>query len=673
MKLSLLAASTLWGLLRRAKIDPPGGSRDTSSTTDEAEFEATSRRLRNLIDRLDVIVWEADPHSFNFSFVNRAAERVLGYPVVQWLRSPTFWQSRLHPDDRERVLSYCREEMRRGRDHELEYRVVAADGRVVWLRDLIQVIKNSEGHPIGMVGVMLDITDQRNAETKLQLSEERFRSIFHNAAYAMCFIGVDGAILDANQAMAQMLGYDSPRQLLDLNAFEDVYRDADEHRQLLTQISDGRSTPYADVEWKRADGRPLSVRVTVRPERNASGDVVAFEMISENVTDRRALEHQLHEAQKLEAIGRLAGGIAHDFNNLLTVISGYAALLQERLGGDDGSLRYADGIVRASERAAALTQQLLAFGRRQVLQPKVVQMNGVIADLDRMLRRLIGEDIELVTLLDPAASPVRVDPAQLEQVVMNLVLNARDAMEGGGSVTLETRNVTLNAADVEDRVGLSPGMYVQLSVSDTGRGMDNETLRHIFEPFYSTKQPDKGSGLGLATVYGIVRQSGGHIAVTSEPGAGSRFTIFLPQCLDPIAAAPPAEPAREAPRGTETVLVVEDEEAVRSLTCQVLRSKGYAVLEARHGADALDVVTNHPQPIQLLLTDLVMPQIGGKELAQRLMADRTDLRVLYVSGYSDQILFGAEDLGSAATFLQKPFSPDRLARKVREILDRPIA
>lgn len=672
MKLSLLAASTLWGLLRRAKVDPPGGLRDTYSPTDEAEFEATSRRLRSLIDRLDVIVWEADPHSFKFSFVNRAAERVLGYPVEQWLQDPTFWQSRLHPDDRERVLSYCREETRRGRDHELEYRIMAADGRVVRLRDLIQVIKNGHGHPIGMVGVMLDITEQRNAETKLRLSEERFRSIFHNAAYAMCFIGVDGAILDANHAMAQMLGYDSPGRLLDLNAFEDVYRDADEYRHLLTQISDSRSTPYADVEWKRADGRSLSVRVTVRPEHNAGGDVVAFEMISENLADRRALEHQLHEAQKLEAIGRLAGGIAHDFNNLLTVISGYAALLQERLGDDDGSLRYADGIVRASERAAALTQQLLAFGRRQVLQPKVVQMNGVIADLDRMLRRLIGEDIELVTLLDPAASPVRVDPAQLEQVVMNLVLNARDAMEGGGSVTLETRNVTLNAADVEDRVGLSPGMYVQLSVSDTGRGMDNETLQHIFEPFYSTKQPDKGSGLGLATVYGIVRQSGGHIAVTSEPGAGSQFTIYLPKCLDAVAAAPSAEPAREAPRGTETVLVVEDEEAVRSLTCQVLRSKGYAVLEARHGADALDVVANHPQPIHLLLTDLVMPQIGGKELAQRLMADRSDLRVLYVSGYSDQILFGAEDLGSAATFLQKPFSPDRLARKVREILDRPI-
>ncbi len=673
MKLSLLAASTLWGILRRAKVDAPGTSPPFATRAGDAEPEATSRRLRSLVDRLDTIVWEADPKTLRFLFVNRAAERILGYPVERWLDDPSFWPAFVHQEDRERVVHYCTEETRHGRDHEMEYRAVAADGRVVWLRDLIQIVKDSEGRPASMVGVMLDITDQRNAEQKLRLSEARFRDIYRQSAYGMCFIGVNGVIYDANNALAKLLGCDSPDQVVGLNVATKVYRDPEEYGRLLTRLQDGHSTLFAETDWLRVDGKVLSVRVSARPERNAAGKLVALEMTAENLTDRRALEHQLHESQKLEAIGRLAGGIAHDFNNLLTVISGYAALLQERLEADDGSLRYADGIVRASERAAALTQQLLAFGRRQVLQPKVVQMNGVIADLDRMLRRLIGEDIELVTLLDPALSPVRVDPAQLEQVVMNLVLNARDAMPGGGRVTLLTRNVTITAADVGDRVGLSPGDYVQLSVSDTGQGMDADTLRHIFEPFYSTKSPDKGSGLGLATVYGIVRQSGGHVGVTSAPGAGSQFTVHLPQCLETALVTPAIEPSSRAPRGEETVLVVEDEEAVRSLTCQVLRSKGYRVLEARHGADALTVVAAHPQKIHLLLTDLVMPQIGGKELAQRLLAVRADLKVLFVSGYSDQILFGAEDLGSAATFLQKPFSPDRLARKVREVLDRPIA
>jgi PAS domain S-box-containing protein len=672
--------TTFWGLWRRRLEtndqpgdqpgerpgDPPGGEHLPPP-------DGTAQLLAALVDRLDLFPWEADPQTTELNWVGPQVKRVLGHDPEQFLTTPHFLSSIVHPDDQGRLTALLSPTASRERDHEVEFRVLDSRGSTRWLRSYVRLVPDPATGRTRMLGLMLDVSPERLAEQTLRQSERRFRALYENAVYGMYRVTVDGLIRDANPALAEMLGYSSATALIGRSTPVDIYWDAADRQRLVEQFTDGRPFGIAETLWRRADGSPLAVRLTARPERAADGTVTAFEMIAENLSERRALEQQLLDAQKLEAIGRLAGGIAHDFNNLLTVIAGYAALLHERLGSDERALRYTDGIARASERAAALTQQLLAFGRRQVLQPRVVQVNAIIADLDRMLRRLIGEDIELVTLLDPAAWTVRVDPSQLEQVVMNLVLNARDAISGGGRVTIETRNVPAGAPELLETPELLRRDYLQIVVADDGEGIDEETRRHIFEPFYTTKQPGKGSGLGLATVYGVVRQSGGQIVVSSEPGHGARFTIYFPHADAPPDAAVTPIASVDVPGGRETILVVEDEEAVRSLTCQVLRTRGYRVLEARHGAEALDVVARHPAAIDLLLTDLVMPQLGGRELVAKLAPTRPGLRVLYVSGYSDQILFGADDLGALAAFLQKPFSPDRLARKVREILDRPIA
>jgi two-component system cell cycle sensor histidine kinase/response regulator CckA len=383
----------------------------------------------------------------------------------------------------------------------------------------------------------------------------------------------------------------------------------------------------------------------------------------------RQSEDYLRQSQKMEAVGRLAGGVAHDFNNLMTVIMGRSELLMTGLGETDPLRRNADEIKRTAERAVALTQQLLAFSRKQVLTPKVLDLNVVVANMDRMLRRLIGEDIDLVTVLGPALERVRADPGQIEQVIMNLAINARDAMPSGGKLTIETANIYLDDAYARKHAAVLPGPYVMLSVSDNGTGMDAETQSHIFEPFFTTKDQGKGTGLGLATVYGIVKQSGGYIWVYSEAGWGTTFKIYLPRIVD---AAEPLEPLRPVaqPRGSETILLVEDEDGVRELTREILTMNGYTVIAARHGTEALEVCQRHPGEIALMLTDVVMPQLSGHELMERIKVFRPALRVLYMSGYTDKAIVRHGMLASDIAFLQKPFTPDALTRKVREVLDR---
>ena len=380
-------------------------------------------------------------------------------------------------------------------------------------------------------------------------------------------------------------------------------------------------------------------------------------------------QEQLTQARKMEAVGRLAGGIAHDFNNLLTVLIGRSQLLLRRLGAEDPVRADIELMEHTADRAADLTRQLLAFSRKQVLQPSVLDLNVVVANLAEMLRRLIGEDIALVTALDPALSHVKADPGQIEQIVMNLAANARDAMSKGGRLTLETANAELDAAYARRHVEVRPGPYVMLAVSDTGLGMSPETLTHIFEPFFTTKGPGQGTGLGLATVYGIVKQSDGHIWVYSEPGRGTTFKIYLPrveEAVDPSVARPRLpEPAR----GHETILLVEDEPAVRDLARDVLRAHGYTVLEARHGREALLISERHSGPIHLMLTDVVMPEMSGRELANRLASLRPTMPVIYMSGYTDAAVVHHGVLDPGTTFLQKPFTPDALARKMRQVLD----
>ncbi len=396
--------------------------------------------------------------------------------------------------------------------------------------------------------------------------------------------------------------------------------------------------------------------------------------IDERTWELSQLQDQLRQAQKMEAVGRLAGGIAHDFNNLLTAITGYGDLLMASLAPDDPRRADVEQIRKATDRAATLTKQLLAFGRRQVLQPRVLDLNAVVADMEKMLRRLIGEDIELVTVPGPGLWRVKADPGQLEQVLMNLAVNARDAMPHGGRLIIETANVELDEAYARRHVAVRPGPYVLLAVSDTGCGMDAETLGHVFEPFFTTKEPGKGTGLGLATVYGIVKQSGGNIWVYSEPGRGTTFKIYLPRVDAPLEAAGAAAAAASAAGpagGRETLLLVEDDDGVRVLAREVLRRKGYRVLEARDGREALRRSETHDGPIALVVTDLVMPGLGGREVFARLAVRRPDLRVLYTSGYTDAAIFRQSVFEPGTAFISKPFTPDALARRVREVLDAP--
>ncbi len=448
-----------------------------------------------------------------------------------------------------------------------------------------------------------------------------------------------------------------------------VLAQAPELLRLLDDALERRLGTTATVTLGGAEGAPVPVEVTTVTLKGSEGQDLGVAAILRDLTPVRALEAQLRQAQKMEAVGRLAGGVAHDFNNLLTVITGRSQLLLLKLRPDHPLRRDVELIEETAHRAAALTSQLLAFSRKQVLQPRVVDVNEVVRGMESMLGRLIGEDIVLTTTLDRAAGYVRADPAQLEQMIANLVVNARDAMPLGGRLALETRGVVLDERFARTHVGVRPGPYVRLIVRDTGVGMDAVTKAHLFEPFFTTKGPGKGTGLGLATVYGIVTQSGGAIRVESEPGQGATFTIDLPRVEAPAAPGAARSSPAAVPHGSETVLLVEDEPGVRGLARDILHGHGYRVLEASNGAEALRIGQAHHGPIHLLLTDVVMPQMGGRELADRLTALRRETRVLYVSGYTDDAILHQGISQTGVAFLEKPFTAGGLAQKVREVLD----
>jgi PAS domain S-box-containing protein len=480
-----------------------------------------------------------------------------------------------------------------------------------------------------------------------------------------------GRFLSANAALARILGYDSPDQLLALDTARDVYADAAERQRLLDRDTyTDREYDEVEATWKRKDGGSVTVQLSVRAVRGTAGDVEYYETFVRDVTGQRQLERQLVQAQKMEAVGRLAGGIAHDFNNLLTVIMSYSELLLEDLPAAGPEREGVEQIRKAADGAGALTRQLLAFSRQQVLEPKVLTVNDVVTQTEKLLARLLGEDVEVVTSLAADLGSVRVDPGQLEQVIMNLAVNARDAMPDGGRLSIETENTEMDEAYVREHAIAQPGRYVMLAVSDTGMGMDELTKARIFEPFFTTKEPGKGTGLGLATVYGIVRQSGGFIWVYSEPSLGTSFKIYLPRVDAPLtqaarAAAPPPS------RGAETILVAEDVAAVRAVTRQMLERQGYTVLEAPDGEAALKVAGAHQGTIHLLLTDVVMPGLSGRHLAARLTQLLPGVQVLYMSGYTDDAIVHHGVLQPGIAYLQKPFTPDALARKVRGVLDGP--
>ena len=500
----------------------------------------------------------------------------------------------------------------------------------------------------------------------------RHRAVLDTALDAVITIDAAGVITGWNPQAEAVFGWRASEILgrtLSGVIIPPQYRDAHD-RGLAHFLATGEGPILGrriEITALHKAGREFPVELTATSVR--LGDTWLFSAFVRDITDRKRLEEQLRQAQKMEAVGRLAGGVAHDFNNILTAMAGYASLLLDELPRGDPQRDDVDEIRKAVDRATALTRQLLAFSRQQVLELKVLDLNAVVANLESMLRRLIGEDVELVTRLDSRLGAVKADAGQLEQVLMNLVVNARDAMPDGGKLSIETATADWNGADAQQPVPALPGRYAMLAVSDTGAGMDAETKAHLFEPFFTTKEKGKGTGLGLATVYGIVKQFEGYIWVYSEPGQGAAFKIYLP-CVDeptePV-ASPTVRP--ESLRGTETVLVVEDEPAVRALVLKVLQRHGYTVLEVTNPEGAVACAANHEGPIHLLLTDVVMPGMGGREVAARVCALRPDLKVLFMSGYTDDAVVRHGRLEPGAAFLQKPFTPQVLAAKVRELLD----
>lgn len=510
----------------------------------------------------------------------------------------------------------------------------------------------------------------RAAQERLRRSEMNFRSLVMNAPYGICRCDSSGKLLDVNPALLSMLGYASHTELIGSH-LGTLYEDTQRWFDLADRLQS--TVPFNGllVEWKRKDGVVIAARVSGRTVLNG-GKSRTFELFAEDVTERRALEQQLRQSQKMEAVGRLAGGIAHDFNNLLMVISGYAEFLLERLGSEPALRAPAQEIAGAANRASSLTRQLLAFSRKQMLAPRILDLNTVVTENAKMLTRMIGEDIELVMVPGGDLGSIRADAGQIEQVIMNLAVNARDAMPSGGRLTIETSNVSLTQEQAKFQVPIQPGDYVLLSISDTGAGMDSETQSHLFEPFFTTKGP-KGTGLGLSTVYGIIKQSGGYIWVFSELGKGTTFRIYFPRVPEiaerPVQTMPAAESVIPAEPGTETILLVEDEANLRYLARQFLEKQGYRVIEAADGTVAMQIAVAHEGVIHLLLTDVIMPGMNGRELAQRIAEVRPNTKILYMSGYTENVIGHNGTLDAGVRLLQKPFTLRELKNRVREVLE----
>jgi len=752
----------------------------------------TEQRYRELVEGLAAIVWEADPNTWQFTFVSPQAEEILGYPISRWLTERDFWVKLIHPDDRQHAVAACRQAISTRRNHRMEYRAVAADGRLVWLEDIIRVICGDQGSVRCLHGVMIDVTGRKEAENKLAERTLYLNALIESSPLAIVALDPAHRVQMINAAFERLFGYSAPEvaghNLDDLIASEEthveavgytkrvgagetvhaitrrrrkdgtavdvelhavpllirgklkgvyaLYQDITERKQAESALEERtvflqalvQNNPLAIAELDSQDrvtmvnaafermflytaqeviGRPLEELIKTpamaaetadfirriyggetlhaftqrRRKDGVSLDVEIYGVplmirgkwmgavgIYQDLTERNRVEDALRQSLKMEAIGQLAGGVAHDFNNLLTGMLGSTDLLLERLG-PSGSLRQlAEQIREGAERATSLTQQLLAFSRRQTLMPKVLDLNAVVAHMNQLLRRVIREDIELVTVLEPRLGHVKADPSQIEQVILNLAVNARDAMPDGGKLAIETSNVAVNETTARRRRPLQPGSYVLLAMTDSGGGMDAGTRSRIFEPFFTTKQRGKGTGLGLATVYGIVKQSNGYISVHSQPQRGTRFEIYLPRVEEPVdASLPQSVPARPV-WGSETILLVEDERSIRRPTCEFLQKNGYTVLEAEDGAAAIRVAQGHKGPIHLLLTDLVMPKMNGGELAQRIAEMRPEVKVLYMSGYAENKVVHHEVVNGRAHLLQKPFTLDALAHKAREVL-----
>lgn len=630
--------------------------------------ETTESSYKELLNSIDGIVWEADATTFAFTFVSEKAEALLGFPLERWYEQ-NFWAGQIHPDDRDRAISYCAAATGRGEDHQFEYRMACADGSYIWLKDIVSYVVADDGTNL-LRGVMLDITDQKRAESDLLASQERLGSTLRNTPnVAVQWYDQNGVVKYWNPASEKMFGW-SAEEAVGKTLDETIHtpEEAEEFLLGLRKIREtGIPTGPAEYQFHRRDGSTGTCSSTTFEIPGENGEPY-FVCMDVDVTDRKRLEEQLLQSQKMEAIGQLAGGVAHDFNNLLTAIIGYSDLVLRKLPADDPIAKHVEEIRKSGNRAAGLTRQLLAFSRKQVMQPRLLDLNSVVHEIEQILRRLIGENIDLTVDTDPLLGVVRADPGQIEQVVLNLAVNARDAMTDTGKVEISTKNITLDETSAT-AIGLQAGEYICLSVKDNGAGIDARHIDHIFEPFFTTKETGKGTGLGLSTVYGIVRQSGGHATVESEPGR-TTFNVFLPRISESSLKDAEVFHGKTDLAGTETILLVEDEKIVRDLIKNTLVQNGYTVHTASDGAEALNIASSR---FDLLITDIVMPGMNGHELAARFAAIQPEIKVLYISGYTEDDAFGAEITGTSTNFVQKPFLPGELVTRVRAVLDGEIA
>jgi PAS domain S-box-containing protein len=577
------------------------------------------------------------------------------------------WKQAIHPEDREKKLAEWDElvsknlGLRGG-----EYRIMKPNGDVVWAEGYAVELKDDAGAVTGFVGSVYDITEHKLAEEIIRESEERYRTLFEQSSDCIYISSPSGRFIDINQAGLDLLGFKNKQEALGADILM-LYSNPGDRQALILELTERGAISDKELLLKRHDGSQITVIGSITTVRDEDGEIHTMRGILRDVTKTRLMERQLRQGQKMEAIGRLAGGVAHDFNNLLTAIIGYADLLTMSLPTDTPMQQNAHEIKSIARRGASLTKQLLAFSRRQIVAPKNLLLNAVVDDMRSLLERLIGEDVELITDLDPGLGLVLADPTQLEQIVVNLAINGRDAMPNGGSLAIRT-DVYDSRSDQESRYpGLAPAKYARLTVIDEGTGIDPQIQDRIFEPFFSTKAETQGTGLGLATVYGAVQQAGGQIYVASELGCGSTFEVLLPEVAGSAVEAPKKRLTSSSTKGgSETILIAEDEPTVRQFLASLLTSQGYSVLTACDGLEALQVARNHEGRIDLLLSDVVMPRMNGIELAQHLRGEIDHLKILLVTGYSENQV-ALREVGDA--YLQKPFGPQVLTKCLRSLLD----
>jgi len=633
----------------------------------QGKLQESQRQLFTLMANLPGMVYrQRNDQNCTIEFASEGCVELTGYHPQDLVNNNVSYRELIHPDDRERVCREVHKAVEAGQPFQLQYRITPARGEIKRVWEQGRGVASADGKVEILEGFISDVTEKKLAADRLRLQSLALES----AANAIVITDHDGVIEWVNPAFTKLTGYPFAEAYGQRSSMLKSDRhDKAFYEELWRTILAGEVW-HGELINRRKDGTVYTERTTIAPVTNDHGELAHFIAIKEDITEQKVLQEQFLQAQKVEAVGRLAGGVAHDFNNILTTITGYTELMLRKLAAADPLYHLADQVHKAAERAGGLTRQLLAFSRKQALQPRVLNLSNVVSDIEKMLRRLIGEDIELHTIRGAAVGNVKADPAQIEQVIMNLAVNARDAMPKGGKLTIEVARATLSEEHARLHGGVPPGEYVMLVVTDTGTGMTEEVKAHIFEPFFTTKPQGKGTGLGLATCYGIVKQSGGLIHVQSELGHGTIFKIYLPR-VDAEVDQPATGPRlQKLPTGHETILVAEDELEVRNLTTDILRNLGYHVIEASNGEEGIRLAQeNANDKIDLLFTDIVMPQMDGKQLADWFGTVRPDTRVLFTSGYTADAIIHRGILEERIAFLEKPFSPAVLAQRVREVLD----